>query len=66
MEGKIYNRKNRTRMVLVYLSVYFAYLAISRVVPLVHAMTDPVDALISSAMAGFGVLLLVQDLFTDR
>ncbi len=66
MEGKIYNRRNRTRMVLVYLSVYFAYLAISRVVPLVHAMTDPVDALISSAMAGFGVLLLVQDLFTDR
>lgn len=66
MEGKLYNRKNRTTAVLVYISIFIAYLAISRVVPLIYALTDPVNALISSALAGFGILLLVQDLLTDR
>lgn len=66
MEGKLYNQKNRTTAVLIYMGIFIAYLAISRVVPLIYALTDPINALVSSALAGFGVLLLLQDFLTDR
>lgn len=66
MEGKLYNRKNRTTAILIYMSIFIAYLAISRVVPLIYALTDPINALVSSVLAGIGVLLLLQDLLTDR
>lgn len=66
MEGKLYNRKNRTTAVLIYIIIFIAYLALSRIVPLIYGLTDPVNAFLSSALAGVGMLLLLQDLLTDR
>lgn len=66
METRFYNRKNRDTAVLVYLSIFIGYLTVSRIVPLTYAMTDTVNALLSGALAGFGGLLLLQDLLTDR
>lgn len=63
---KIFNKKIRDMEAIIYIICFFIYLLINRVVPLTYAITDNANAFFSMALAGIGVFLVAQDLFTDR
>ena len=66
MKEKTNQRRIRDIEVVAYISVYFIYLLIQRIIPLTLIFGQTMNAFVASALAIIGVLLIVQDLLTDR
>ena len=59
------SKKTRDIETVIYLILFFTYLLFNRIVPITYIF-DPINGLLFSAFAGFGCLLILQDVLTDR
>ena len=59
------SKKTRDVEAVIYLILFSIYLLFNRIVPITYIF-DPINGLLFSALAGFGCLLILQDVLTDQ
>ena len=66
MKEKLFNKSIQDKEVKIYLMLFFIYLTLGKIVPVVHIIDGRVNSILSMAFAGIGALLLLQDFLTQR